>query len=663
MKSYAEDLKGLYTAILADCRSTYPEDVHEWDRDLSRLHSILEERGTDWFTIDLPSFGKHLDRCFADGRLCPSGIAFFKPYKKGGCVPRLFRGALLRVFQEDGLLRSSPEVTALFLLRQLCYAAKKVRMDCHEAATTAAIVDFFRIEEEIIPPTLSWKDDHLDLPPSSRLLFWKRGEGADSSGNLPLFDRQGISLPATYGADHPEPSISLLTTCHRVCDRVIGGWGSINLWNLRPKHGPGAVAELGGDKRKYAFPNWPSKLQATFPLDYFGISRSDQGDDGGRLDGDEYRGSFRNHEPPSRLIAVPKTQKAPRLIAAEPVSHQWIQQGLRREVEHLVSKSALRYSISFRDQRPNGNLALEASRTGEYATIDLSSASDYLSCWLVERVFRSNLDWLRVLHASRTRWLVDPSARGPLKYVVLKKFAPMGSALTFPIQSVVYALIAIGVVVHNYNNQMVSSQAIESAARRVRVFGDDIIVPTDLLPQVTQVLTYLGLKVNPAKSFGTGKFRESCGVDAYDGVDVTPAYYLERFEQARPTSIASVVEASNNFHRKGFWRTASWLVSTLPQRVQDGLAVVGIDSGTFGCESFCGSDVSHLKSRWSKSLQHYETSCLVPTSRQGRLEQPGTWSLLQYFTEAPEPDTYWSSGLGTRPQTLMRMRWVARSAI
>jgi hypothetical protein len=99
----------------------------------------------------------------------------------------------------------------------------------------------------------------------------------------------------------------------------------------------------------------------------------------------------------------------------------------------------------------------------------------------------------------------------------------------------------------------------------VYVYGDDLILPSRHAKRVIAALHGLGLRVNVKKSFIHGHFRESCGVDAYHGVDATaPCRLKKRFpfrkEQARAgfsdTEAAPLVEAwiaySNAFWAYGF---------------------------------------------------------------------------------------------------------------
>jgi hypothetical protein len=141
------------------------------------------------------------------------------------------------------------------------------------------------------------------------------------------------------------------------------------------------------------------------------------------------------------------------------------------------------------------------------------------------------------------------------KYIRLKKFAPMGSAVTFPVQSIVYACVAVSAILFS-TNRKVTSQTIEKAASLVSVFGDDILLPTTALSSLVSLLSYLGLKVNTDKTYGTGQFRESCGIDAFAGVDVTPVYLLNPDTRVPLAKASSQLEVANNHWRAGLWNAS-----------------------------------------------------------------------------------------------------------
>lgn len=661
--SYEQVLEGLYTAIFADICVEYPKDHEGLDRDLSRLLSLVQTRGLSFITIDLPSAGKVFDRSLSDGFLLPLPFPGFRQKPKGKKVPIFLSGLFLKVFEPSGVLLEHPDITAILFLRQLFYAAKKLRITCDEQRTSNAVSEFLRIEEQMRLPTLSWVEDKLDLTHAGNLHLadcLQRGgssstassEGSGPSGEL-------------FQSEHSTGSTtaSLLDTIQRTADIVSSSFGWFEPSSWRVKHGPGAVSDLKGGNSKYSFPNWPDKLESMFPLSEFafanlGIWAQAVNDDSVAIRG------FSRHEPPAKLIAVPKTQKAPRLIASEPTAHQWAQQSLNEFIRETTAETPISDAISFRDQRPNMDLALKASATGTHATIDLSSASDRLSLWVVERIFRRNLRLVEALHSCRTRWLVNEIDKKLSRYIVLRKLAAQGAAFTFPVQTVVYAVIAVGCMLHALELP-VTSRNIRRMAREVQVFGDDIIVPIDVWDTVASVLNTLGFEVSQSKTFGTGKFRESCGCDAYDGVDVTPAYYLQAYDRTRPASVASCVQSSNNFHRKGFWHVSAWIVSTLPEWIQKNLPSVPTDSGTFGLESYCGFSLNHLSMRWNETLQCDEFRCVMVVTKTRRT--PAHWeaNLLQYYTEAPNPEDFvqWSCGVDSLPKTRVCLGWATQSSL
>jgi hypothetical protein len=360
------------------------------------------------------------------------------------------------------------------------------------------------------------------------------------------------------------------------------------------------------------------------------------------------------------LIAVPKTQKGPRLIAAEPVAHQWIQQLVKNQLEARLADTPLKNCISFRDQSPNGKLAMQGSKDGSFATIDLSSASDRLSLRTVERAFRSNLTILTALHACRTRWLSYRSEDEEF-FLKLNKFAPMGSAVTFPVQSIIYAMIAITAIILD-SGKTVTSSSIEWASHQVRVFGDDIIVPTHACKLTIKLLQEQGLVVNTDKTFYTGRFRESCGVDAFMGHDVTPPYILEYDGLDQPGKIASLVKTRNNFYLKGYWHTAYWLQSLVPS-VARLLPDIPACRDAFGISSCLGEDTHHLRRRYNEALHRYEVKTFILVAKKKTVAPEGYSRLLQWFIEKPRADILWDGGQVVKSDVYSRLGWKYEGSI
>jgi len=207
-----------------------------------------------------------------------------------------------------------------------------------------------------------------------------------------------------------------------------------------------------------------------------------------------------------RIQAVPKDSRGPRLICVHPSEAIWIQQGTRHVLEKAIENSPLtRKVIHFRDQSVNGQLALSSSLDKTFCTLDLKDASDRLSNLAVRELFGEHA--YRYLGCSRAT-----SVRIGDRVQTLNKFAPMGNALTFPVQSLVYwAVVRAGI-------QCTHGDICED----VYVFGDDILFPSKYYRGAINALTRFGLITNTDKTFMHGSFRESCGVDAWNGIDITP---------------------------------------------------------------------------------------------------------------------------------------------
>lgn len=622
-KSQVEYLMGLYRALFDDIARCRPHLRIDCERDYSRLLSIIAERGIRYFLIDLPAMGKHFDKCLSKGRLTPPGLPFTRPFRRCGLIPRHYKGLYLSVFDESGVLRIDYDSQAVIFLRQIFYCCKGYRLECSKLDTWNTVSGFFAIDKEVRLPTLTWDEDELDVSGLRDLTLVESRPVASTEGDL--FPE---SLPAP-------PSIcnEQLASIQLVGDIVSSLLGRFNPLDWKARHGPGAVSDLRGET-KYRFPNWPEKLESVFPSADLAFSSYIQWSERA-CSSSEFVG-LSCHEPPSRLISVPKTLKAPRLIASEPVSHLWCQQIIRDFLMESVSALPISSSIDFYRQELNGNLALTASHVGSHATIDLSEASDRISCWLVERLFRANSSLISAFHAVRTRWISNEIDRKSPRYYKLRKFTTMGSCVTFPAQTYIFAMITIGSVLY-VRGLRPSLQNIRSVSKEVRVFGDDIIVPIDGWTATQDALSHLGLKVNSDKTFGTGWFRESCGVEAYNGDDVTKVKILAFPEVSRPGSIVSSVDTHNNFFRRGYYSTADYIQSTVRKLGRYALPYVQIGSGSFGWYNLFGDDYSHLKKRFNRHLHRLEAFCHVSVSPHDKRPFEGSQMLLQYFTEVTRP--------------------------
>ena len=621
------DFLGLYGALLKDIALIYPKDHNEWERDLLRLTRLVEVRGNAIFTMDLPVLRKALDRGLADGWLKLLGLPLSKGKKKSPHVPKLFWGLWIRLFDESGCLRSDIDPNAVFALRTLLDAGKNLEVECAPKYLYKAVREFFDIEVHMEAPSSFWDDVPL------------YGDNVPPGCLRSLDERFANDLVPVLGTRQT----SVLRSVQRCADRMASSLGVYHPDESTFRHGPGAVSDRKSGEYKYTFPTWNERLEGVFPFDRYGITALGLMD---RLQPGGVEVEFTTQA--SKLIAVPKTAKGPRLIASEPSSNQWCQQNVRDFLYRRVSESRLGRAIHFSDQNYNREAALRGSRDGSVATIDLSSASDRIACWLVESVFRRNQTLLQAFSACRTRYLTQELDRDFERLWKLRKFCTMGSALTFPVQSLIFTAVAVGVGC--YLNPKLSYEA---ALDEVLVFGDDIIVPNDWAGTLAETLECLGLKVNVAKTFGTGKFRESCGLDAWDGSDVTPPHITLSPKQSNPRSIASGVAVSNNFYMKGLISASQWLRESIGI---DEIPVLDYDSGMFGFRSRTGGIIP-AKVRWNDNYHRWEARCYGVFAKAKVLKQDTAAALLQYFTEVPSPQMDYESGVVRAGKPVSQRRW------
>lgn len=206
-----------------------------------------------------------------------------------------------------------------------------------------------------------------------------------------------------------------------------------------------------------------------------------------------------------KLAFVPKNAKTYRSIMVEPCLNGFVQNGLG----DLIARRLRSVGIDIRDQTRNQELALLGSITGEFATIDLSSASDTIATGLVRALLPD--DWFSLLSAWRTSTC---SYKG--QEVTLEKFSSMGNGFTFPLETLIFWSITRAVCGHGI----------------VHAYGDDLICPAEYFDEVADVLRCVGFVVNTDKSYASGPFRESCGCDYYEGINVRP-YYQKQLVSVR----------------------------------------------------------------------------------------------------------------------------------
>lgn len=221
------------------------------------------------------------------------------------------------------------------------------------------------------------------------------------------------------------------------------------------------------------------------------------------------------------LFTVPKKSDIDRCACKEPDVNMYLQKGVGNHIRRRLRK----YGIQLNDQSINRQLAHKASMDGSLATLDLSSASDTICVELVRALLPS--DWFLYLNDIRSqKVLVDDTL------VTTEMFSSMGNGFTFELESLLFFVL------------MKTTAYFTGTRGVISVYGDDIIISSEMYDDAVWVLNLFGFSANAAKSFSTGSFRESCGGHYYAGEDVTP-FYLKR----SPTHLTDLIRILNQLRR------------------------------------------------------------------------------------------------------------------
>lgn len=228
----------------------------------------------------------------------------------------------------------------------------------------------------------------------------------------------------------------------------------------------------------------------------------------------------------SRLSFVPKRTDISRTICTEPLLNMYYQLGVG---EIILDRLRQVYKIDLADQPDrNRKMALIGSVTQKYGTLDLASASDSISLKMLEEFLPSEvLMWLKCYRSPETE--VDG------RTIALDMISSMGNGYTFPLETSIFACV-VAAVYRAFGQKL--QRNTKKRNGNFAVFGDDIIVVKPLFRYVERLLVLLGFSTNRDKSFNEGFFRESCGLDVYQGNYVRPVF-LKRLKTKQDLAVVA----------------------------------------------------------------------------------------------------------------------------
>lgn len=234
--------------------------------------------------------------------------------------------------------------------------------------------------------------------------------------------------------------------------------------------------------------------------------------------------------PGNVMLLVTKDETTRRVIRYEPSGNLVVQRIWGRFFSQVLQYNC---GIHLEKSQPiHKFLAQHSSRTSKYCTVDLRSASAHIATNLCRETLPDDIfTSLDSCRSQSTLW------HDCLEFDNDTGFCSMGNGFTFEFQTLLYYAVA------QYCLEL-SDDVCGPVSSTARVFGDDVIIATTESAAFIRAITLLGFVVNTSKTFTEPHgFRESCGCDAYCGVDVTPPY-LRKW----PTVVSELLPFVNRLH-------------------------------------------------------------------------------------------------------------------
>lgn len=472
----------------------------------------FDAEGIRFFTVALPRLSKSVLASLEAG-------VFIRPtdFAWKGSSLRYFRSLLSKIFLWNGVVNPATEVLASGLrdLRQLCDYMYKLAFDFSEQEIAQAEEKFVHTDESLAS---------IDLANPFIEEIRKNFEHYI----LP-------SLPKT------------------VDEFLLKG---------SARYGPGSFAKHSRDPvaEKRGFPHFIEKVALSTSVQPH--HRAHSGFFKNYPSCPEKIRFVRNEDKYSEVLFVPKDSRGPRVISREPKLNLQVQLAFFDLVTPALER-ATKGRINFESQEVNRSLVEKASVDRKFATLDLKDGSDRVSYSLAKKIFAQWTGLINLFNLSRSTEALLPSGR----IIALNKVAGMGSGFTFPLMALLIHLA----IATNISRR--SALTFGEASKLVYVYGDDVVVPTCYVTEAYQGLSMVGLEVNVAKSFCLSKFRESCGLDCYDGIEVGPVRLkLTGAELGRPTRVIPSLTHSGvlqlerhcrELKKAGLWKVADYFYTAI----------------------------------------------------------------------------------------------------
>lgn len=598
-----DQIRLLFENLLKDfCSRCVRYSLTDYTRDIDTLKKRIDAEGIGFAAKILPTLAKNMFQFLETGEAAYPGYKL----QPGTKYPRFLKGIFYVVY---GPFATEEKAYAIDCIYQLSSLFKKIEGDYPEKILAEKYDEFKAVDLELASKFDNLDESSFETLELARALFnedWKE------------FD--------VFGPD------------------------SI------PRPGPGATRSKTPKHMRYEPHMFFSMHQQSFPYEEWfypdmwsvvGEARS-------------FLGLINNPElgfPKARMMYVAKYYGTPRGICIEENESQWLQQGCANGMRsHVKRHPTLAGHVEFNDQSINRALALQASIDMEDATIDMEGGSDRHPRDVVSWVTQDNVDFHNALMCLSTR-CIEPPVGDKKQILFLNKFAPMGSGLCFPVMGLMHYYLILAIVKRAHDADI---------KNRLYVYGDDIVLPTRYTDSVFDELPKYGMKLNRNKSFAHSNFRESCGIHAYGGVDITPVFVRRTLRPGKIDTMVSAFATEELLYNKGLYHTAK-CVRDLYEKTNGHVPFITSTSPLVGwkrpacvlTELTQSFDVtrSRRRPRKSKKLDHqcyeYRVLCIIP-EYEANETMPETQAYLRWFSQRTENS---SSYHGALSQQRLGWRW------
>lgn len=223
---------------------------------------------------------------------------------------------------------------------------------------------------------------------------------------------------------------------------------------------------------------------------------------------------------------VPKNAKIDRVVAPEPGLNSWVQKGIGRCIRWRLGRAGYDLNSDYRNRMG----AFRGSVSGGIATLDLKDASNSLATEYIREQLPP--EWFIPMDAARSKFYKTKTG----DWTESQMFSTMGNGFTFELESLIFLTLALA-----------CCEQLHVDSSEVTIFGDDVVLPVEVVPLFSEMCHVCGFTLNESKSFSSGPFRESCGAYFFGGVDVKPLFRKEQM-----STVTSVYRAANSIRQLAY---------------------------------------------------------------------------------------------------------------